>query len=168
MKANKRRTAIHEAGHVVAMLRHCVEYGYATIAQDDDSAGHVLTHGKADNPADAQGKAIGFCGGYAACLAAGYPEAQAIAGCGHDFNLASEIIDFWQLGSLADWQAKAVEFMRKPENVHAGDLIAKHLLQHSTLDTDYLKVLLGVADEGTPEAWAGFERYLALRRSTHN
>jgi hypothetical protein len=156
------QTAIHEAGHVVAFIRHDLEHGDATILQDHDSAGSVLTHGKADNPADAQAKAISFCAGYASSVVSGVTEDQAVAGCGHDFELAAEIVDFWQLGSLSDWKVKAVEFMRRAENVRAVDLIAKHLLQHGTLDADYMRVLLTVSDGETTET--EFAQYLKLRK----
>jgi hypothetical protein len=156
-----RKTAIHEAGHVVAMIRLGVEHAFATLVRSEDWAGYVQGEGRPEKKSGAEAQTTAHCAGYAACVVAGFGEERASEGCGNDFDKAQDLIDFWQMGSLTDWQTKAVEFMSRPENVRAVDILAAHLLKHTTLEAEYLSVLISVADGETTEA--EFERYLIIR-----
>jgi hypothetical protein len=82
-------------------------------------------------------------------------------GCANDFELAEDIIQFWLLDGIDHWQEKAVELMRQPVNIRAVDMLATHVLEHITLDADYVDVLVEVADGNTTEV--EFQRYLELR-----
>ncbi len=150
---------VRRAGHVVAQFRLGIEQGRASIAPDGQSAGHVLVSGWIEDGEDPRNYVISHCAGYAACRAADLPNAD--SGCGNDFAAAKGLIDSLGLGCLADWQARAVEWMSLPKNVKAVSLIAKHLLRWETLNVEYMDCLLDVADGEITEA--EFEQYCKNR-----
>jgi hypothetical protein len=156
---SKHSTAIHEAGHAVAHFRLRIDQLGASIASDGNLAGYSHASSSVFNGRDAEDQVIAYCSGYAACLAANLPDAD--AGCGDDLEKAQELIESWQLGSLTEWQAKAVELLSRPENISAVALIAKHLLRWQTLDVDYMGMLLEVADGNMTTA--EFDRYCDFR-----
>jgi len=157
-----RHVAIHEAGHIVAYIRLRIDCGGASIIQNDDSLGRADGEGCAYTQDDAVARVLATCAGYAALVAAGYPEGSAQEGCGSDFEGATEAIDFWQLGSLAEWKQKAIELMARPENIKAVDLIASALVEKGRLDGDHCQVLVELADgEASPE---DYQQYLAARQ----
>ena len=158
----KRHTATHEAGHVVAYIRHNEIFEHATILPGKDGSWGLVVGGEEPwTKKKAKAKVSINLGGYAACIAAGDTEDQAVFGCGTDFNNAQERIDAWQLGTLSEAKAKAVKFMRRRKNVRAVELVAQHLLLHGKLETWYLGVLVSLADgETTP---AEFDQFLVFR-----
>lgn len=161
---NDRHTAIHEAGHTVAHIRLGMEHDGADIIRVDGRLGAAKGEGKKHvwDENGAESVVLACCAGYAAMIAAGHTEDEALSGVYKDFEEAGEVITAWALpGSIEDWQARAVDLMRRPENVAAVALIAEHLLQRKCLDGDYCDVLVELADGETNEA--EFARYLAFR-----
>jgi hypothetical protein len=105
---------------------------------------------------------LSLCSGYAAVLAAGHPENEALRGTSVDFEEAQELIGFWGLaGDLDKWKTDAVELMRRPENAAAVALVADHLLRCSHLDGDLIDVLLDLADGHMSQE--EFEQFLQFR-----
>ena len=158
-------TAIHEAGHAVAHVRLGLDHEGAHIVADGNGLlGAATGEGQAHvwNTAGAERVVLAFCAGYAALVASGGDHGQAVDGTGDDFEQAQELIDFWGLaGDLAVWQRRAVELMRKPENLAAVALVARHLQERKRLDGELVDVLVSVADGETTEE--EFETYLAYR-----
>ena len=103
-----------------------------------------------------------YCAGYAALIAAGYPEAIAAQGCGDDFENAELLIKRWNLvGGIEEWKIRAVVLMSAAGNKRAVQLVAEHLAKCQTLDGDYVSVLVDLADgECTEEE---FRQYLSGR-----
>lgn len=156
--------AIHESGHAVAHERFDILQAFVTIVPDGDRQGACLAEGAGSvySASEAADMVLAYCAGYAAMIAAGYAEEAARDGCGDDFAIADELIEFWALpGGRDAWLAKAVELMRRPENVTAVAVFTEHLLEHKTLDGDYLGVLIGLADGNVTQA--EFDRYLRFR-----
>ncbi len=163
---DKQQTAIHEAGHAVAHCRLSIEHDGAHIVPDDEAGllgaaiGAGIRHVWSEP--EAQSMVIAFCAGYGALIAAGYPDDVAIAGTDDDFGQAQQLLSFWSLsGHLDDWKARAVQLMRKPENVAAVALVARHLLDRERLDGEFVDVLVEVADGESTEA--DLHRYLMMR-----
>jgi hypothetical protein len=100
------------------------------------------------------------CAGYAALIVAGYSEADARRGADEDFAKAEDLIERWQLGTQAEWLARAVEFMRQPANVRAVEMLADRLLEHRRLNEEYADNLISLADgEWTKEEWEAWEAF---------
>ena len=79
-----------------------------------------------------------LCAGYAAVIAAGFGEAEAAAGC-----YETDYSDFRKVhGDLDTAKAKAIDLMRKPENVKAVKRIADELLSRRRLHGDHIELLL--------------------------
>lgn len=160
-----RSTALHEAGHAVAHVRFRILAGNVTIAAKKTYThlvrGSAVAEGAESvwSKTEAKPQILAYCAGYAALIAAGYGDEAARAGCDDDFEKATKLIEDWQLGTLDDWMSDAVEFMR--QNIRATNLVADHLMRHETLDSDYIDVLVSVADgDCTDEE---FKQYLELR-----
>ena len=147
-------------------IRHDILQLKATIVPDPEreTLGNVLAECSHWSKEEAEAQTLSLCAGYGAMVAAGYPADQAEAGSWDDFEKAEEIIKFWLLGTLPEWQAKAVEFMRRSENVRAVELIATHLIEHGTLGGGYMDVLVSLADGETTEA--EWQEYLRFRLQT--
>ena len=156
-----RCTAIHEAGHALAHIRNGIWQEYATIKPLDSTMGGVLAEKYSWSNDEAGRQAIAFCAGYGACIAAGYDEESAMAGCRSDFEAASSLCQFWSIGSFAQCRSKAVKLMRAPKNIRAVDMLAAHLLKHTTLEHEYMQNLVWLADgKKTQASW---EQYLKSR-----
>ncbi|MCC7193920.1 MAG: hypothetical protein IT356_00010 [Gemmatimonadaceae bacterium] len=156
-----KHTAIHEAGHAVAHVRHGIDQAWATIVPSEGSAGNVLADEGHWNRDDGEAQVLSYCAGFAALVAAGHSTQVAEIGCDDDFKKAVAIIEFWDLGNLDTWKARAVDLMQRPENVRAVALIADQLLARERVDADHVQVLVDVADgETTVEELA---QYLAFR-----
>jgi len=163
---NPRKTAIHEAGHAVALRRLWPGGRYAgelSIVSDGVLAGfhqqEELMIPVADNSPEADealhNEAIVCCAGYAACIAHGYSEDEAAAGCDSDF----EKVDTKQLDAM---KREAVELMRKPENLQAVERVADELLKRERIDGQTVDVLLEVAFGESSEA--DYRQYLQMTR----
>jgi hypothetical protein len=160
-------TALHEAGHAVAHARLGIQQLQATIVAQAWRAGAVTAEGLQHvwNAEQAGPMVEAYCAGYAALIAAGHDEAVAASGCEDDFESAERLIQDWGLaGTLDIWKARAVALMSQPDNKRAAALVAEHLLAHKRLDSDYLNVLVEMADGECTEA--EFQQYLALRGPT--
>lgn len=156
-------TAIHEAGHAVAFVRLFPARVCGDVSIEPEEGrlgGHIgeeltVCLNTADEQAEAQfeAEAVYCCAGYAAMLAAGYPEEQAIELCESDFVEAGHRLEVGK--------RKAVELMRRPENRLAVERVAEELLHRKRLDGDHILVLIDVADgETTVEE---YHAYLSLR-----
>lgn len=166
---DKRKIAVHEAGHLVAHMRLGIDQEGATIVPKNmpggRRAGAVVAAGVEHvwNKEEAGPMVLAFCAGYAAVVAAGYSDDDARTGTGDDFEQAAHLIDYWGLpGDLESWLPQAVELMRRPENVVAVTLVARHLLRHQALDSDYLGALVDLADGKITEA--EFVQYLQFAK----
>ena len=163
-KVADHHTAIHEAGHTVAHIRLGLEHDGANIIRVDGRLGAAKGEGKGHvwDKGGAESVVLAFCSGYAAMVAVGCTEFEALAGTEDDFEQAGELIAEWVLpGDIEAWQARAVDLMCRHENMAAVALIAEHLLQRKRLDGDYCDVLVEVSDGAATKA--DLARYLALR-----
>lgn len=159
-----RATAIHEAGHAVAHVRLRLDHAGADIIPRGDQLGGAAGEGinQVWDKAGAGPVAIAMCAGYAARIAAGHSDAEALEGTGQDFEEAQYLIDFWCLADdIEAWKRRAVELMCEPSNKAAVALVAEHLLEHKRLDGDFVDVLVEVADGDATEA--DLARYLQFR-----
>ena len=164
MDDEERITAIHEAGHAVALVRLFSDrYALDVSIEPEPGKGRLGTHAAEDltvlcstpdeqAAASFEAEAIYSCAGYAAVLAAGYPEAEAIAGCESDFAEAGDLLDIGK--------SKAVELMQRPENQQAVKHVADELSRHRCLDGDHVAVLIYVADGDMTEK--EYQAYLKL------
>jgi hypothetical protein len=153
-------TAIHEAGHVVARYRHGLQLGSVTIEPDFMAGTLGVARGEEANGSEELGavEVLVSCAGYAALMAAGFEEAQALMGADQDFEEAQALIDFWQTEDLEVHKVRAVDFMRAPENIKAVRAVADVLLRLRHVDEDHASVLVELADgECTQEE---YEQYL--------
>jgi hypothetical protein len=141
-------TAVHGAGHTVAYRRLFPEklmYGVAIVFDDEQgwvgwsSNGYEYDHATAEAEFDAYG-----CAGYAAVLIAGYSEDEAAAGCGNDFSRVH--------GDLAVAKVKAIDLMRRPENVKAVNRIADELMRRQRLHPDHVEQLINLSDGEVTES----------------
>ena len=161
-----KQTAIHEAGHAVAHVRLGLDHDGADIVPSEDTGALGGAAGEGVSQVWSRQRAepgvLAFCAGYAALVAAGYAEGTAHLGTDDDFEQATNLIGYWDLdGTLADWKAKAVVLMSKPENVGAVRKVAEHLHLHTKLDGEYVAGLVDVADGETMED--EFAQYLHVR-----
>lgn len=153
---------IHEAGHVLAHIRLAIDHDGSSVIPTETSAGDAPSAGAHHvwNEVKAADMVIAYLAGYGAMVAAERSNPE--AGADDDFEQAECLLETWGLpGSLSEWKAKAVAFMRRSENVAAVRLIAANLNEHKRLDGDWCEVLVGVADgESSHDDLA---QYLALR-----
>jgi len=160
-------TAIHEAGHAVAHARLEVLQALVTIKPHNGMLGRSLAEGKdhVSNAEDARVQVLCYCAGYAALIAAGYSDKSARLGADDDFENAAELVSKWpSIGKLDEAESQAVIFMSTQENIRAVDFVAKALLEHETLDFDYLEMLIELADGNISEAeWQRFLLYIYPR-----
>jgi hypothetical protein len=162
----RQKTAIHEAGHTVAHIRLGIGYGHTSILPDHEqgfwgrASGEGVRHVESER--EAGDMVLAFCAGYGALRAAGYPDDVATDGAGGDFAKAHELMSFWLLpGGLDDWKARAVELMRKPENVAAVAFVVPYLQRHGRIEPEDFDVLVEVADGNITQG--ELQRYLACR-----
>jgi hypothetical protein len=160
-----RWVAVHEAGHGVARLRLFPDQYFddISIAPEEDSLGRISlsfdTTIVPDTCGEEEGEdvflrdAISACAGYAACIAAGYSEEQALTGCESDFERA---------GHRKERACElALELMANGANVLAVTLIADKLLELTTVDHDHIIILMQLADGECSEA--EYREYLDMR-----
>jgi hypothetical protein len=162
--ARLRRTATYEAGHVVAHVRLGLEHRRVSLGPRGNGVhGTAGREGArpASDAARAKLVALAHCAGYAALIAAGYGEADALRGTGDDFREADELLQRWRLGGdIATWKAQAVELMRRPENVAAVAVVAQHLLERRKVDSDWVGCVLALLDgDMTETEFAGYVRF---------
>lgn len=162
MSERERQTAVHEAGHAVAMIRLQLDTAMTSVVPDEErqSLGHVLGAGP-DNvwtAEEAPAHVLACLAGYGALVAAGYPEEMACNGADDDFEQARELIEFWRLdGDLDAWREKASSMMREPQNVAAVALVAEYLQRHRRLSIEHLDILVELADGRiTEQEWQRF------------
>ena len=161
-----KHTAYHEAGHAVAHFRLNVQQECVTIKPHGDNLGSSMAEGK-DHVLDAEDaptQVLCYCAGYAALIANGNNEGDAIRGADDDFENTEELLEKWPeslTGTLNDWKGQSVALMSAPENIRAVDFVAKSLLKYETLQADYLEMLVELADSNiTEEEW---QRFLAIQ-----
>ena len=160
-------TAIHEAGHAVALSRFDREQGDVSIHPDPEegSLGRAFGEGLNHiwNEEDARQIAVADAAGYAALIAHGMDEDTAMAGAWDDFENVETIVRDWLPGTtVEEWKAAAVDLMREPPNVRAVNLIATDLMNRGFIRADHLWVLIDLADgECTEEE---FREYLRVWR----
>ena len=172
---DQHKTAIHEAGHAVAFYRlfgDSWRIGHTvSIEPKDDTAGRHAAEDLSFEGADEltpdqrqmfENEAIYACAGYAALIAADYPEDEAENGCWSDFECAEKCSD----KPLATIKQESIALMSRPENVNAMRRIADELLLRKKLDSDVVDVLIDVADGKTTEE--DYQRFLALVAHSQN
>lgn len=141
------KTAIHEAGHVVANVRFGIAIGLATIIPRDNALGEATNEETLNYDEErAVQEILVLCAGYAACFACGLRESDALAGAGDDFDRAQEIIDGWKLGTLDEWKGKAYLMMLESRNLNAVCLVASKLDEHKKLFDEHIEVLIELSD----------------------
>jgi hypothetical protein len=151
-------TSIHEAGHAVADRRLISDpqlWGPASVVAIGTQLGRAQGAGRSHcwDGADAAAVITSLCSGYAALVAAGRCDEVAAIGCDQDFAEASGLSQEWGLGGDLDrWKRKAVDLMRRPENVEAVRLVADWLSRRQELDSDLIDLLIEIADGDAAEA----------------
>jgi len=136
-------TAIHESGHSVAYCRLGIDQTRVCIVPGNGMEGYNLVSAYVGDAVTALKHVL--------CALAGYGAAVAREGADTDFNTAAELISAWSLpGTLEEWTATAISFMTTDENIHAVELVTEALLEHETLEADYIGGLVERAD-GLPE-----------------
>ncbi len=150
MNDEERITAIHEAGHAVASVRLFPDKLVLGVSiEPEPDKGRLGTHAAEEltvlcstpdeqAAASFEAEATYSCAGYAAVLAAGYPEAEAIAGCESDFAEAGDLLDIGK--------SKGVEQMQRPKNLRAVKHVAEELSRLRYLDGEHVEVLIDLAD----------------------
>jgi len=143
-------TALHEAGHAVAHMRLGIRQDAVSIQPNDEkkTLGYCSAEGL-EHVWDREGaepQALALYAGYAALLAAGYPQEVAEHGAWGDFEQAEQLIEYWGIGTPEEWRAKSVEFMARPENVAAVRRLADGLMQYKTIDGQLIDLFIAVAD----------------------
>ena len=173
--SNDRHTAIHEAGHAVAHHRLNIMQAYVSIESEniyDDEGnlmgqnlGRVTAEGAKHvySKAEAEDQALAFCSGYAALLAAGYSEAEALRGADDDFEWTRYLIDRWQLADESEWRRKALSTMCEAVNIAAVARISEELLEERRLEMHLIELLVDVADGQITE-----EKYQLIKRAFIN
>jgi hypothetical protein len=175
-KASEKKIAIHEAGHAVACERLFPWrlVGNLTIVPDveGNAAGshemlEAIVFDLTTDPEELArqnevfaNQAVYFCAGYAACLAAGHSERTALAGCGNDFERA-EAAASWPELTLSAVKQRAIELMRRAQNIAAVERVADELLARRTIGGDEVEWLVGIADGTLSEQ--DYRQFLASR-----
>ena len=164
------KTAIHEAGHAVACYRLFGDDRYGgrlTIVPRGDLLGshraeELVFDGTEEVTAEErqafENEAIYSCAGYAAMLAVGYAEEEALAGCEADFEKAERVCNV----RLYVSKEKAIALMMQPQNIAAVARVAGELLSRSTLEWEEVEILIDVADGEATEQ--DYQRYLVMKR----
>jgi uncharacterized protein (DUF1697 family) len=100
--------------------------------------------------------------GYAALVAAGYPEGESMMSAGGDIRDIDELrAAKWTFPDLPALMDKAVELMRRPENVKAVALLASELEKRERIDDGLPEVFIEFSDGDCTEEEV--ERFLARR-----
>ncbi len=160
-------TAIHEAGHAVAHVRHGLEVTVLSVRPDGEkmTAGHCRGPGveSVRCAEDAEVQILAYLAGYAALIAYGLDEESASRGAESDMEYVEQLLEDWCLGGgLNAWKERAVEFMSRPENVAAVALLAKELEHREHMVDELIEDLISYSDgEFTEDEW---QRYLLIRQ----
>jgi hypothetical protein len=159
-----RRTAIYEAGYVVAHVRLGLEHRRVIMTlRDNTFLGTTAREGtqQISDPARAKSLVLTHCAGYAALIAAGYCEAEALRDTSDDFRHAKALGTRWALsGDIAAWKMEAIELMGRPENKAAVALVAPQLLARGNVDSDWVGCLFALlAGEMTEKEFADYVRF---------
>ena len=143
-----RITAIHESGHFLVGYRMNWYHGMVSIEPDHAAGTEGYCHQEDShwNVEQGQDQVTALCAGYAAVVASGIDHEIAIQGCESDFEKALEIIDFWELPSLEEQKASAVEWMRDDKNRKAVEAVADELMIKKTVHSELLDVIVEHAD----------------------
>jgi hypothetical protein len=162
--AKLRRTATCKAGHAVAHVRLGLEHRRVSIGP-----GRIGLISKAENEATtpvsdakrARLVTLVHCAGYAALIATGYSEEDALRCTSDDLRKANDLIERWHLrADLAAWKAEALDLIQRPENVAAVRLVAQHLLERQKLDSDWVGCVLALLDgDMTNDEFAAYVRF---------
>lgn len=151
----KRKTAIHEAGHAVCHHRLGIEQDQVTIQPHGLVVGASTAAGESHvwSRDDAADQVMAYLAGYAAMIAAGYSEVEAEAGADDDFEHAERLIADWlPEASLPRSKQRAVELMAESANRNAVAFVVEELLIRGTIDGQLLDLMLGYADGDITEA----------------
>jgi hypothetical protein len=158
---NIEQVAIHKAGHAVAFARLfgdswrlrerlTIEPGGGErgrrVAEELTNVGSGESLGELLR--DFESDAVYACAGFAAVLVAGYSAPDAEGGCGSDFEAATHVSDL----PLDEIKSKAVELLRRPENVAAVARLSHELLDCRTLDPIEVDMIIDVSDGLATEA----------------
>jgi hypothetical protein len=142
------RTALHEAGHVVAAIQLGVDgqdYGRVTIVPKDQTNGSFSMCEISESISEIKRDIVINCAGYGALRALGYPEDFACRGCGDDFVKSANLIDQYSLLPLSHWKDQATQLLSLPDNVLAVRAIADNLLKYKILGPVYATVVFEFA-----------------------
>lgn len=150
----ERFTAICEAGHAVAHERLFGSLRMSSrisIEPLEDTLGDyavadlVATLYACDEETERLflNEAICACAGYAAILVAGHPGEPAVLRWEADFAKTSLVLEIAK--------EKAVELMRREENIRAVKWIADELLRRRSLSGDHAAILIKLANGDMPE-----------------
>jgi hypothetical protein len=164
--ARCRQLAAYEAGHLVAHVRLGLGHRRVSLAWRGSAViGTAAREGALTVSDTSRAKLVNliYCAGYAALIAAGYCEAEAMRGTSDDFRQAKALATRWGLpGDISAWKAEAVELMRRPENMAAVVMVAQHLLKRRTMDSDWVWCALSLVDgEMTADQFDGYVRFRA-------
>ena len=75
-------------------------------------------------------------------LVAGYSAPDAEGGCGSDFEAAKRVSDL----PLDAIKSKAVELLKRPENVAAVSRLSRELIDHRALDPTEVELIIDICD----------------------
>lgn len=146
-----RHNLIHQAGLTVARCR-------LNVPEEMEPMEAEQQQGEMEHPAPTAGAAseghvadqlLTLATGYGALRAAGYAESDARRGAQGEIKRMQELLESGRLGALDEWLARGVNFMKKPENVRAVELVAEELRTHGKL-RDGIDELIDVADGKIP------------------
>jgi hypothetical protein len=154
--SERHRTAVHEAGHAVMIIRSGRTLSLLSLGENDDSGGYFLNDDydydigdeaavwRAAHPL-AKDQVLELLGGWAAVRAAGL--GRAADGCASDFKKATTILRDGKLGPLKRWKRRALSIMRRPENMRAVVLVAERLETQGRLTGSDVQLIVASAVE---------------------
>jgi len=159
-------TAIHEAGHAVANHRRKIDQEKVSIKPDPskDLLGRSVSAGvdHVYSEDDARSMALAYLAGYAALIAHGYSEDEALNGADDDYEKTVQLIETWKLDRLETLKREAIELMSQAENAKAVRLLADRLLENEEIYSDEIEIIIEVADGSETEE--NYQSFLETRR----
>ena len=126
-----------------------MEFGPVTVVQDGGKVGAMAAPGldHVYDPDHAQKQIYAFSAGYAAMIAAGYDEKQAMEGAWSDFDAVEILIERWGFSrTVEEWKAEVMEMMRELRNVQAVSKLAIELMEVGTMEWDTAGLCIDAAD----------------------
>lgn len=145
MNRTNERIAIHEAGHFVHAIRIGIKPSVITIVPDQEMGSNGACGIPDYNSTHDQ--VMGLLSGYAAVAADGRHNPE--DGTSDDFEDAADLLNRHGLGSLDEWKEKALQEMRRPENLKAVRQIAAELTERWIMEGKHAVLLVKVADGET-------------------